>query len=369
MDYVLNPEAHQRLVVAAFNERGFTAEESRAMARLCESASRHGVRTHNVLKALHLDEHLGSGANPPNCTPRAEVNKRPGRFAAAEVWDAQGKLGPAVAYEAMQRAVELAESHGVGIVSVDHAFHYLWGGGYVLEAAAQGYIAYTACTAALAEVVPFGGRTPTLGTNPHSWAFPTNEAIGYPILIDWATSAVAMGRVQQLAREGKPLPPGAALDEAGQPTTDPNRVAALLPFGAHKGYGLSLIDELLAAMIGGSLPTLRCRGDRARDHPQANPATEKFNPCFFFQAMHPEALSGGAFADGRTQAQNLRAVIGDLLGPGNEGCLLPGQIEHEAALRCEAAGGLIYSEAEIDALRRLARRLGVDLGDVPPLEG
>jgi L-2-hydroxycarboxylate dehydrogenase (NAD+) len=112
-------------------------------------------------------------------------------------------------------------------------------------------------TAALAEVVPFGGKTPTLGTNPHSWAFPTTKAIGFPIVIDWATSTVAMGRVQQLKREGKPLPPSCAVDKDGNPTTDPDKAVALLPFGAPKGYGLGLIDELYAAFVGGSLPTIR----------------------------------------------------------------------------------------------------------------
>jgi len=59
--------------------------------------------------------------------------------------------------------MKLADEFGVGIVSVDNAFHYLWGGGYVIDAAQKGYIAYTCCTSALAEVVPFGGKFPTLG--------------------------------------------------------------------------------------------------------------------------------------------------------------------------------------------------------------
>ena len=99
--------------------------------------------------------------------------------------------------------------------AVDNAFHYLWGGGYVIDAAKKGYIAYTACTAALAEVVPFGGKFPTLGTNPHSWGFPTTDEIGYPICIDWATSIVAMGRIQQFIREAKPVPAGWGVDENG----------------------------------------------------------------------------------------------------------------------------------------------------------
>jgi LDH2 family malate/lactate/ureidoglycolate dehydrogenase len=153
--------------------------------------------------------------------------------------------------EAIEEAIKLADKYGVGMVSVDNAFHYLWGGGYVMDAAKRGYIAYTNCTAALAEVVPFGGKFPTLGTNPHSWGFPTTAALGYPIVIDWATSVVAMGRVQQLLREGKQLPPNAAVDANGQPTTDPAQAKYLIPFGAHKGYGLALMNEIIGAFIGG----------------------------------------------------------------------------------------------------------------------
>ena len=134
--------------------------------------------------------------------------------------------------------MKLADQYGVGMVTVDNAFHYLWGGGYVMDAAQKGYIAYTNCTSATSEVVPFGGKTPTMGTNPHSWGFPTQDAIGFPIVIDWATSTVAMGRVQVMKREGKQLPPGGAVDAEGKETTDPNKAVALLPFGQHKGYGL-----------------------------------------------------------------------------------------------------------------------------------
>src|SRR5690606_33067519 len=123
----------------------------------------------------------------------------------SQVWDANKKLGQAVAYRAIDTCIELADEYGIGQVSVDNAFHYLWGGGYMIYAARKGYIAYTNCTSALAEVVPFMGKYPTIGTNPHSWGFPTQDSVGFPIVIDWATSTVAMGRVQQFAREGKQL--------------------------------------------------------------------------------------------------------------------------------------------------------------------
>ena len=345
--HVVQPAAHNALVKAAYLHRGFNQHESEAAARFGEYAARHGVRTHNAIKALHLDEHFGSSAG--GCMPCAEIESIPSRFAACEVWNANKKIGQASAYAAIDRAIELADKYGIGQVSVDNAFHYLWGGGYVMEAAKRGYIAYTNCTAALTEVVPFQGKFPTLGTNPHSWGFPTTDAIGFPIVIDWATSVVSMGRVQQFIREGTQLPSGAGVDSKGLPTTDPNQVSALVPFGAHKGYGLSLINELVAALIGGSLPTLRCR-----DIPEG----EKSTPAFYFQVIHPDSLNAGAYAEGRDQITNLKAVINDILGHGNENCLLPGQLEAAWAEKVETAGGLLFTEAEIQAFNKIATTCG-----------
>ncbi|MEO5961495.1 MAG: Ldh family oxidoreductase, partial [Opitutaceae bacterium] len=292
-----------------------------------------------------LDHLFGSGSQ--GCVPKAKIEKVKTRFRGAAVWNANKKLGQATGYAAIEAAIKLADKYGVGMISVDNAFHYLWGGGYVMDAAKRGYIAYTNCTAALSEVVPFGGKFPTLGTNPHSWGFPTTDAIGYPIVIDWATSVVAMGRVQQLAREGKQLPPGAAVDAHGQPTTDPHQAKYLVPFGAHKGYGLALMNEIIGAFIGGSLPTLRNRWDQVTEG-------EKGTCAFFFQVWHPDAMNAGAFAKGRSQQQNVKAVIADILGHGNDACMLPGQIEAQAAARCAKNGGLLFSEAEIAAFNEIA---------------
>lgn len=345
--FIVPEETHDALVTAAYQHRGFAADEAAEAARFCSEASRHGIQTHNAIKALHLDHLFGSGSE--GCVPGAEIQELPTRFEAAQVWDANKKLGQSVAYRAMDRCIELADKYGIGQVAVDHAFHYLWGGGYVMDAARRGYIAYTNCTAALAEVVPFLGKHPTLGTNPHSWGFPTQEVLGFPIVIDWATSVVAMGRVQQLKREGKPLPPNSAVDKDGNPTTDPAEAVALLPFGAHKGYGLSLINELYGGLIGGSLPTLRSRW--AEDG-------EKHTCCFFFQVIHPDAVSGGNFAKGRSQQENLKAVLDDVFRDDNQSCIVPGQIEAQNAERCRKNGGLLFTRAEIEAFGEIAVECG-----------
>jgi L-2-hydroxycarboxylate dehydrogenase (NAD+) len=177
--------------------------------------------------------------------------------------------------------------------------------------------------------------------------------------MDWATSTVAMGRVQALKREGKSLPPGAAVDAAGNPTTDPNEVAALLPFGGHKGYGMSLLNEIFGGLIGGSLPTIRGR--------ELKIPGDKNTPVFYFQIIHPDALSGGAFAHGRSQMENLKAVLDDIRGHGNDAAMLPGQLEADARKRSDAAGGLLFTPAEVAEFNEIAAELGLPTWDVSTL--
>jgi ureidoglycolate dehydrogenase (NAD+) len=354
--YIVPEEQHDELIVRAFEARGYTEAESRDAARIGREAARHGIRTHNAIKALHLDHLFGSAVG--GCVPGAEIREIKNRFTAAQVWDSGRKLGPSVAWKAVDTCIELADQFGIGTVSVDNAWHYFWGGGYALEAAKRGYVFYTNCTAMLAEVVPFGGKTPTLGTNPHTWAFPETESVGFPVLVDWATSAVAMGRVQQLKREGAPLPPRSAVDAEGNETTDPDNVAALLPFGAHKGYGLGLVNELFGAMIGGSLPTIRGR------FPDDG---EKHATSFFFMAVHPEAMSAGQFAHGRNLSENVDAVLEDIRGHQNDGVLLPGEIEHRNAEFARKANGLPFTEAEIAAFGEIAEECGATPWDTNSL--
>jgi L-2-hydroxycarboxylate dehydrogenase (NAD+) len=355
--HVVPRDRHDALIAAVYQKRGYAPDEAQAAAEMAGEASWHGIRTHNGIKALHVEKKVRAGGGA--AVPGARWSRLPCRFEASEIWDAHRKLGQPVALDAMETCMRLADRYGIGQVSVDNAFHYLWGGGYVLRAARRGYIAYTNCTAGMAEVVPYGGRAPTLGTNPHSWAFPTQEVVGFPVLIDWATSIIAMGRIDHSRREGIKLPPGAAVDAQGRPTVEPREAVALLPFGAHKGYGLGLVNELMGAYIGGSLPTLRNR---------APVPGEKQTVSLYFQVIHPAALAGGSFAGGRTQLENVGAVLRDVLGHGNEGCQLPGQVEAEAADRSRAQGGLLFSAAEVAELGELAAEAGLAPFDLAQLK-
>ena len=100
-------------------------------------------------------------------------------------------------------------------------------------------------------VSPWGGRDGRMQTNPFCCAVPTD---GEPIVLDMATSAIALGKVRVARMKGVPVPDGALFDAEGVPTNDPMAIGnggTLGPFGQHKGYGLALVCELLGGALAG----------------------------------------------------------------------------------------------------------------------
>ena len=121
MEYVLPVDMHNELVEAAYRHRGYTDDEAKQASRFCEMAAWYGIKTHNALKALHLDHLFGSGnTDNPGCVPNATIIKKPSRFEAAQRWNGNKKLGQAVAFEAMDECMAMADKYGVGQVSVDN---------------------------------------------------------------------------------------------------------------------------------------------------------------------------------------------------------------------------------------------------------
>src|SRR5688572_740922 len=121
--FIMPPAMHNDLVAAAYGKRGYSAEEADAGARFSELTARHGIKTHNAIKALHLDHLFGSATG--GCVPNATIEKLPSKYKAVQRWNANRKLGQAVAFEAMRECMKLADEFGVGVVAVDNAFHYL----------------------------------------------------------------------------------------------------------------------------------------------------------------------------------------------------------------------------------------------------
>jgi uncharacterized oxidoreductase len=228
---------------------GSSPAEATIVAEHLVEANLRGHDSHGVGMLVAYVRDLEGGTLKANQTP--EIVSDTGTIS---VWDARAGYGQVVARQAVEWAIEAAKKHGVAVNGLRNAHHIGRVGTYGEIAARAGMVAlhFVNVASGPPPVAPFRGREGRFLTI----AIPgtdTNE----PILLDFATSRVAMGKVRVAHNAGKPMLDGALLDHAGKPTTDPSVMyteprGVVLPFGEHKGSGLALVCELLAGAIVGS---------------------------------------------------------------------------------------------------------------------
>ncbi|HTX61023.1 MAG TPA: L-sulfolactate dehydrogenase [Methanobacterium sp.] len=157
------------------------------------------------------------------------------------------RFGHVVAYYAMEIAMEKARDTGIGMVGVHDSNHFGVAGYYSDMAIMQDLIGMVLANTEPA-VAPIGGREPIIGTNPIAIGVPSNKNY---VSVDMATSATARGKLLEAMRKGEKIPENVALDAEGNPTIDPEAAlkGSILPFGAHKGYALAFMIEILAGPL------------------------------------------------------------------------------------------------------------------------
>lgn len=166
-------------------------------------------------------------------------------------------MGQSVAHQAMQVAIERASTHGIALLGLRDAHHIGRIGHWAEMAVAQGLVSihFTNALNNMPMVAPHGGAQARFLTNPFTVGIP--RADGEPIVLDFATSAIAHGKARVAMNKDVPVPEGSTIDADGKPTTDASvlfkdPIGAIRTFAAHKGHALAMVVELLgAAMIGG----------------------------------------------------------------------------------------------------------------------
>ncbi len=340
------PEALHEFIVQALERAGAGADDARLVADGLVAADLRGVHTHGVLRTAIYVSRLRRGSFNPHASLEG-VSQR----GSVALVDAGAGLGIAMASRAMDMAVGLAGTHGVGIVGVRNSNHCGMLAALALRAVARGMIGI-ALSNADAQVAPWGARAKFLGTNPMAIAIPAGAEP--PIVLDMATSVVPHGRIQAAAARGESIPPGWALDAEGRAATDPNDAlrGALLPFGGPKGSGVSLMIDVLAGMLTGAL-----------SGPDITPLYEDLDRSQGLGHLLI-ALSVEAFGPADTFAERVDTLIRRVrvLPPdeGHERVYLPGEIEHERVLEYRKLGVPLPPE-----VRAAVDRLAGDLGLAP----
>ncbi len=235
--------------------------DAEIVANVLVAADLRGIESHGVarLRTLYVDRlRAGLAVARPNVRVVAESP-------ATALMDGGGGLGHPTAYRAMELALRKAHQVGAGFVTVRNSNHFGIAGYYAMMAMESGCIGL-AMTNSNRWVVPTHGRDAMLGTNPIAVAVPANRE--QPFVLDMATSAVSIGKLEVHDRLGTEIPNGWACDESGAATNDPGLVlrnvarsagGGLLPLGGageemggHKGYGLGVWVDIFSALLSGA---------------------------------------------------------------------------------------------------------------------
>jgi len=317
------------------------AEAARVAADLVE-ANLRGHDSHGVQLVPRYIENAEAGLITPDAVAERVRGEGP-----IGVWDGRMGFGQSIGRQVTAWACDTARAHGLAMLGLRDTHHLGRIGGYAEQAAEAGMISlfFVNAVSGLAVVAPFGGMDGRMGTNPVCIGIPMQPD---PIILDFATSAIAVGKVKVAFNAGKTVPAGALITHLGEPTTDPAVMygqgprGALGPFGGHKGYGLALICEILGgALTGGGTNQPQTPNDRG-----------------IVNGMFGIVLDPGRMADLPAFAHEVGAICAHVQASAFGHVLLPGEPERRAKLR-RAADGIPLDEVTWGDLVVTAERLRV----------
>jgi LDH2 family malate/lactate/ureidoglycolate dehydrogenase len=237
-----------------FEKLGAPADDARMTTDALIHADLMGIDSHGLNRATNQNYFGGlkSGAINPNAVP--EIVHEAGSTA---VIDGQNGLGPVASTVAMELAIAKAKDTGAGFVSIRGSNHYGAASHYSMMALPHNMIGFSMTVGGLG-VTATGGRGRRIGINPISVAAPADKHL--PFVLDIATSVVAAGKLELARMKQQPVPTGWIVDKDGESTNDPNEFwkgGAILPLGGmletggYKGYGLSVMIDILAGVLSG----------------------------------------------------------------------------------------------------------------------
>ena len=311
------------LVAAMLARVGSGPEEARQVAADLVEANLQGHDSHGAQLVPRYVENTEKGLITPNA-----VVQQVGGAGAMSVWDGQMGFGQSIGRQVTAAAIAATREHGLAAFGLRNTHHLGRIGAYAEMTVGEGMIGlfFVNALSGPPMVAPHGGFDGRMGTNPICIGIPR---VPEPIILDFATSAIAVGKVKVAFNAGREVPAGALVTHEGTPSRDPAVMygqgprGALLSFGAHKGYGLALVCEILAgALTGGGTnqpATLKDRGivngmlgillDPARlaDNPAF--AEEVQAICAHVQASAPGRVQIPGDPERRTRAQRVAEGI------------------------------------------------------------
>lgn len=332
MDKETRPYVSWELVgnfmVDAFQAAGVPKEDAEICADVLMESDRRGIESHGVnrFKPIYIDR---INAGILNTTTNYEIIKE---TPTTMVADAHDGMGMVASYKMMKSLIEKAKTYGLAMGAIRNSSHYGIAGYWATMASKEGLLGITGTNARPSTAPTFGVEN-MMGTNPLTFAFPTDEE--FPFVLDCATSTVQRGKIEYYAREGKPTPAGMVIGQDGSAMTDSREIldalvagtAALAPLGGigeemagYKGYGYAAVVEILSAALAGNVFMKNIT------NVAADGSKQPISLGHFFLVINPDFFLGGE-AFRKTAGDICRALRASKKAPGQERIYTAGEKE------------------------------------------
>ena len=293
-------------MIDAFAACGVPRGDAAICADVLLESDRRGIESHgcNRFKPIYIDR-INNGTLLP--VTEIEILKE---TPATVVMDAHDGMGMVASHKMMNMLIEKAKRCGMAGGAIRNSTHYGIAGYWATMASKEGLVGITGSNAR-PSIAPTFGVENMMGTNPLTFAMPTDEE--FPFCLDCATSAMQRGKIEYYAREGKDTPAGMVVTHDGGTETDSEKIlkmlvdgtAALAPLGGgpgdemcgYKGYGYAAVVEILSAALSGG------RFMKALTGMDENGKRRMYHLGHFFFVVDPEAFMG---------TDDFRMIAGDI---------------------------------------------------------
>ena len=327
-----------------FQKLGMTEHNAAICADDIVLTNLWGIDSHGILRLPVYAQRLRSKVI--KCNPQVRVLADGG---AMRILDGDAGMGFLVGHEAMSQAIEIAERCGIGAASVRNSNHFGAAALYTRQAARAGCMSI-AMTNVQPNMVAPGGIRPISGNNPIAFGAPTR--LGFPFLLDISMSTAAGGKLHLAFERGERIPSGWATDSEGRPTEDPAEALEgfLLPLGGHKGFGISLVVDLLCGLISGG-------AFQHQIHSMYSAPGRTSGTGHMMIAFNPRLLLNESEYHARID-QFYRTIKSSQTVDPDARMYLPGEIEHETSRR-RRVEGIPLERTLLDRINEFAAKLGV----------
>ncbi|KAM0719950.1 hypothetical protein Q7P37_004085 [Cladosporium fusiforme] len=338
----VSPQDATTFVTSVLQGNGVSPEHAGIIAKCLVAADLRGVDTHGINRIPSYMARIRQGVLDPSAQPTLTETTP----VIAQV-DAHNAFGFVAAHMGMQKACEMAQIYGIGMVSVKHSNHFGMSAWLVQQALDAGMMSLVFTNSSPALPV-WGGKEKLMGVSPLACGAPGGEKP--PFILDMAPSVAARGKIYKALRRGEKIPGDWALDAEGRQTDDPAEAlkGVMLPMGGPKGSALSVMMDVFSGVLSGSA----FAGHVTNPYDPSKPA----DVGHFLIALKPDLFMGMDEFKERMDYLYQRVVSCDKMA-GVDRIYFPGEIE-QITEQTRQAEGIPYVEAEINALNEEADKVG-----------